>query len=185
MTGYTGDELIGMDPLGMIHPGSRSRAGKEIDRIQEWNPYMKYNYEVSIVDREGREIWLDITAGYIEYQGKPAAICTAYDITERVRRGRELEQLNQDLRAFAHTLSHDLKSPLSNAYGYAVTIERVASDHLDAMSRKGLEVIKDSLESMGDIIDGMLSYTRMGNVPEEDRVVDLRMVAEDILDELC
>jgi PAS domain S-box-containing protein len=185
MTGYAGDELIGMDPLGIVHPRARSVVGKEIDRIQGWNPYMRYNYELPIVDREGRERWLDITVGYIEYEGEPAAICTAYDITERIRRGGELEQLNLDLQAFAHTLSHDLKSPLSNAYGYAATIERLASEHLDAFSREGIRIIKSSLENMSAIIDGMLAYTRMGNAPEEDRVVDLRMMAEEILEELA
>jgi PAS domain S-box-containing protein len=185
MTGYTGDELIGMDPLGLVHPRSRSAAGKEIDHIRKWNPYMRHSYELPIIDREGRERWLDTTVGYIVYEGEPAAICTAYDITERIRRGRKLEQLNLDLQAFAHTLSHDLKSPLSNAYGYAATIERLASEHLDTFSREGVRIIKSSLENMSAIIDGMLAYTRMGNAPEEDRVVDLRMMAEEILEELA
>lgn len=182
--GFAPEELIGKTGFLYVHAADIPTVSQQFFRCWEEQETARAQYRGLRAD--GSYLWLEAYGTPIlDDKGNTiAANLIIRDIDERISYERELEQLNQDLRAFAHTLSHDLKSPLSNAYGYAITIERLASEHLDDMSRKGIRIIKDSLESMSAIIDGMLAYTRMGNDPEEDRVVDLRKVAEDILDEL-
>ena len=95
-----------------------------------------------------------------------ATIAQGTDITERVERERKMEQMNADLQAFAHTLSHDLKAPLSNAYGYSSTLKFLLAGKLDGREADALEVTIHSLESMDRIIDGMLQYASLEK-PEE------------------
>jgi signal transduction histidine kinase len=105
-------------------------------------------------------------------------------VSERRRREKELQELNRELQAFASTLSHDLKSPLGSALGYAATLRRIYSDRLDETGREGLDVMVGSLERINGIIEGMLEYTRAGRGGgrEEEAVVGL--IVEGIAGEL-
>ncbi len=106
------------------------------------------------------------------------------DITEMVRYRRELEELNRDLRAFASTLSHDLKSPLSNAYGWLATLRRLQGDELEGTAREALEAAESSLRSMDRLIEGMLSYVRVGREARDITRVDLAELLKDLVEEM-
>ena len=61
-------------------------------------------YEVKILDRKGRDIWLDVTGGMIMYQGAPALLNTAIDITERKRAEANLKLQSTALEAAANAI---------------------------------------------------------------------------------
>ena len=84
-------------------------------------------------------------------------------IAERMRAERvlrrytvELEARNAELDAFAHTVAHDLKTPVSSIVGYADVIRRnymtLTSDSLDQF----LEVIARNARKIASIIDELL-----------------------------
>lgn len=61
-------------------------------------------YEVKIIDRKGREYWLDVTGGMIMYEGAPALLNTAIDITERKRAEANLRLQSTALEAAANAI---------------------------------------------------------------------------------
>ena len=61
-------------------------------------------YEFRIVTKNGEVKWLDMTVGMIEYEGKPAVIGNAFDITSRKRAEDEREQLNLQLQQALRSL---------------------------------------------------------------------------------
>lgn len=94
----------------------------------------------------------------VESLASPAAIAidNAYMVTALRQRARELEERNEELDAFAHTVAHDLKGPLASILGYT----DVLSEFLDSMSPKevdeSLHAVLRSGKKMGQIIDELL-----------------------------
>jgi hypothetical protein len=185
--GYSEGELLGRDWFGTCLP---ERAVEDVRRIFEQllrGEVGEAEYvEQAVLTRSGEEriiSWHNAVL-YAEDGSVSGTLSSGEDVTERVRRERELESLNRDLRAFASTLSHDLKGPLGNAYGYAATLRRLYGDRLDETGREGLEVMESSLSKINDIIDGMLSYARAGREKRPDRRFDLALLVDGVLDEL-
>jgi PAS domain S-box-containing protein len=70
-------------------------------------------YELKIVTKAGEERWLDFTEGTFEFEGKPAVVGTALDITERKQAEiglRKSERILREVEELGHTGSweHDL-----------------------------------------------------------------------------
>jgi diguanylate cyclase (GGDEF)-like protein/PAS domain S-box-containing protein len=84
VTGFRAEELraISLGALTRSTPGlpgaSPNNASLDADGAAPRN-------EVEIFTRDGEPRWLELTAGPIEFEGRPATILTAYDITERKR----------------------------------------------------------------------------------------------------
>lgn len=72
------------------------------------------------------------------------------------RRTVELQARNEELDAFAQTVAHDLKNPLSLVLGFAETLLEDGDLILRAEARRYLQIIADSGNRMRRIIDGLL-----------------------------
>ncbi len=79
---YDVEELIRIPVADVVHPDSRERF-EEVKRrrLNGDNSYIRY--ELKIITRSGKERWIDLATCIIEYDGKPAILGTAFDITER------------------------------------------------------------------------------------------------------
>jgi PAS domain S-box-containing protein len=102
ITGYSRKELQDMSFWSLIHPEFRSlvRARREARLSGE---KVVPRYEFKIVTANGEERWIDFTATAIEYEGQPAILGTAFDITERKRAEQKLEEQRALLDALAQT----------------------------------------------------------------------------------
>jgi two-component system sensor histidine kinase/response regulator len=91
------------------------------------------------------------------------------DITERRRAEREREQLISELDAFAHTVAHDLKNPLSIIVGSTEMLEYDFTSLPEAVFRQYLRAIAAKGRKMSDIIDALLllASARQSNVQLE------------------
>jgi PAS domain S-box-containing protein len=76
--------------------------------------------------------------------------------TERVRAA------NKELEAFSYSVSHDLRAPLRAIDGYARMLEEDYSKLLDDEGRRLLSTVQSNAKRMGLLIDGLLSYARLG-----------------------
>jgi PAS domain S-box-containing protein len=84
LTGYSRDELLRMRFFDVVHPDDRGMVRERGIRRQRGES-APARYEYRLIARGGEERWIDFSAGLIEYEGKPAIIGTAFDITERKR----------------------------------------------------------------------------------------------------
>jgi len=71
---------------------------------------------------------------------------------------RELAARNEELRCFAGTVSHDIRSPVTNIVELARLIEHEAGERLDAESREDLRDLKESSISLRSYLDGLLAH---------------------------
>jgi two-component system, sensor histidine kinase and response regulator len=84
------------------------------------------------------------------------ALARFKDLMELRRLNADLRVRNEELDAFAHTVAHDLKSPLVNLIGYAELLEE---DHGDALTLEVvscLQSISKSGRKMDNIIEELL-----------------------------
>jgi light-regulated signal transduction histidine kinase (bacteriophytochrome) len=99
-------------------------------------------------------------------------------------RAGELEAANKELEAFAYSVSHDLRAPLRHVAGYAELLKKQASPLLDDKSRRYLKTILESAKKMGDLIDDLLSFSRIGRAEANKAVVNLDQLVAQVVAEL-
>jgi signal transduction histidine kinase len=97
------------------------------------------------------------------------------------RRTRELQAQNEELDAFAHTVAHDLKSPLGNLMGFA---EMLAVDiaEVDSSLQKQADYIFQSGRKMVNIIDELMVLSQVRKADVEVEVVDMGPIVMEALE---
>jgi len=92
ITGYSREELLAMSSWDLVHPDSRKLVMEQgLARLRgEQTPG---RFEIKILTKQGEARWLDVTVAMIEYNGRPAGLTTAFDITERKRAEDEVRHL--------------------------------------------------------------------------------------------
>jgi len=92
-------------------------------------------------------------------------------------RSQDLEDLNLQLEGFASSISHDLGAPVRHVLGFAAMIER--RDQLDTTDAQHLGRITSAANRMGQMINGLLSFSRASRQHLRVQQVDLsRLVPE-------
>jgi len=82
ITGYSYQELVQMPFWELAHPDYQELI-KQRGLARQRGESVPQRYEIKILTKSGEERWMDITAGMACLDGQPAALATAYDITER------------------------------------------------------------------------------------------------------
>jgi PAS domain S-box-containing protein len=132
-------------------------------------------------------------------QGRPAAILeTNNDITERQRRVQEirtlneelgkrtaeLEATNKELEAFAYSISHDLRAPLRHMAGFTQLLQKSAASVLNEKSQRYLTMILESAQRMGNLIDDLLAFSRIGRAETHKTMVSLEKLVQEAMSEV-
>ena len=103
---------------------------------------------------------------------------------ELVKRARELETSNNELESFAYSVSHDLRAPLRHVVGYSELLQRQASATLDEKSRRYVETILGSAKRMGNLIDDLLAFSRIGRAETKNTLVSLDQLIKEVVAEI-
>jgi len=185
--GYTREELLGM-------------AIKDIDETVgddlSWQEYVKELKLKGDIVREGWHRRKDATAfpaemslKLVHQEKEDYIIAIGRDITERKQAEerqaellKEVESANQELKDFAYVVSHDLKAPLR---GIKTLVDWLLADYADKFDEEGKEQMKlllSRVERMHNLIDGVLKYSRVGRVKEEQVPVNLNELVLDVID---
>jgi PAS domain S-box-containing protein len=195
--GFTAEEAIGKlshELLHSIYPAPVDNIRAELLQTGRWEG------ELQRTRADGTEVvvasrW-SLRHGE---QNQPAAIMeTNNDITERKRgeneirglnqelanRSAELEAKNKELEAFAYSISHDLRAPLRHMSGYAELLQKKASAVLDEKSQRYMLMIQESAKRMGDLIDDLLSFSRIGRTETQKSLVNLEQLVKEALSEV-
>jgi len=96
-----------------------------------------------------------------------------------------LSQSNTDLERFAHVVAHDLQQPLRSVSGFADLLAARSYDRLDERGRESLGFIRDGVERMGAMLDGILDYSRVAGRGLSRERVDMDAVVRDAIADLA
>ena len=104
---------------------------------------------------------------------------------EAVRRNAaELLAANQELDAFAYSVSHDLRAPLRSIDGFSHVLLEDYAAQLDQAGRDSLQRVRAASQRMATLIDDLLKLARVTRAEMRTEVVDLSGMARDIVAEL-
>ena len=110
----------------------------------------------------------------------------ARDELERrvVQRTTELKKKNAELERYAYTVSHDLKNPLVSIKGFlGIMREDLSQRNVDA-ARENLAVVDAAADTMGQLIQDLLEFSRLGHTPQTLERVDLSELIANVMHSL-
>jgi signal transduction histidine kinase len=152
--------------VGVLINQISKRIGK---MVQMADTIASGNYDVSMYDPGNDE--LTALSASLNHMAK-----------ELSRNISLLKEKNEELDQFAHIVSHDLKGPLRGIDNVVSWIEEDHKEELAPKVDEYLQLIKGRVTRAENLIQGILSYARIGKeiVPKEQ--VDVNKLVEEVLD---
>ena len=185
-----------------VHPEDRELVRQAFEKAIEVRS--DYEVEFRFLPRGRPPGWmLGRGRAYYDAAGKPLRLAgVAIDITARKqaeqeiiqlnaeleRRVRErtaqLEATNQELEAFAYSVSHDLRAPLRGIRGFSELLLELHAGQLDADGQELLRRACDAVHRMNRLIDDLLKLSHLGRSELQWQQVNLSALAESVASEL-
>lgn len=101
------------------------------------------------------------------------------------RRTAESERRARDLEQFAYVASHDLKAPLRGIANLASWLSEDLADRLTPEAAEQLDLLRDRVTRMHALIEGLLSYSRVGRTKRPAEPIDTARLVSDTVDSLA
>src|SRR5260221_5470412 len=133
-------------------------------------------YECHYRRKNGSLLPMEVSSRMVSYEGSMVIQNFVRDITRRKEAEREREELISELNAFAHTVAHDLKAPLSIIRGYSNLVLDTFSEHSEEQFLDMLKGIDNGAIKMVRIIDELLLLASTRQSSDVERV-PLEMVS--------
>jgi len=99
-------------------------------------------------------------------------------------RTAELETANRELEAFSYSVSHDLRAPLRAVDGFSQALIEDFAPVLPPDGQRQLGVIRASAQRMGNLIDDLLMFSRLGRQPINPNTIETAALVRSVLAEL-
>lgn len=96
----------------------------------------------------------------------------------------QLQAANQELESFAYSVSHDLRAPLRAIDGFSQALLEDCSEQLDEQGKDYLRRVRANTQRMGEIIDALLTLSRLTRAEMNRESVDLSALVRDIAAQL-
>jgi PAS domain S-box-containing protein len=184
----TSDELVGK-PLQVVLP-KRLHAAYEQAR-QEYLVDPRFQavsgVEVAVCGRDGVEIPVAVNLSPVPVASGLLVRITLVDIRKQVELERslrataqELERSNTELDEFASVASHDLQEPLRTLSGFAQLLRKQHGEQRETEDQEFIGYILDSAKRMQDLINDLLTYSRLGRHDLQPETVDTRELVEEV-----
>ena len=93
----------------------------------------------------------------------------------------QLEEANKELESFTYSVSHDLRAPLRHINGYVDLFMRKSVEQIDEKGKHYLTVISESSRRMGELIDDLLIFSRMGKTALTLEQLDMQSIVEETI----
>jgi len=100
-----------------------------------------------------------------------------------IDRTAQLQAANEEMEAFSYSVSHDLRAPLRHILGFIALLQDDAGPALSEKSLKYLATISSSAKRMGNLIDDLLNFSRVGRAVMKKSDVNLNELVRETLDD--
>jgi len=96
-------------------------------------------------------------------------------------RTKELEIINENLDSFAYSVSHDLRAPLRAISGFAQVLMDTHGDKVNEEMRHYLNRISEGAKKMGQLIDDLLSFSRVTRGKINYEKINVQNIVNDLI----
>src|SRR5258705_2007636 len=101
-----------------------------------------------------------------------------------LQRTNQLKMANKELESFSYSVSHDLRAPLRAVSGYAEILKDDYEEKLDPEAGRLINAIVSNAAMMGQLIDDLISFSKIGAIEENYQLVDMKKLAGSCMEEL-
>ena len=207
VTGIAREKIIGTDFSDYFTEPEKARAGYE----EVFSKSFVKDYPLAIRHVSGRIINVLYNATtYVGDNGEVQGVfAAARDVTELRRvqdtlrksydqlerhveertiklkeRTDQLEAANKELESFSYSVSHDLRAPLRAIDGFSRMILKKNGDKFDGDTLEKFNIIRSNSQMMGQLIDGLLAFSRLGKKDLTISRLDMKSLIQDVWKEL-
>lgn len=188
ITGYTREELLSMSSWYALYPDHPHILDYHYLICSDFtSAQIPARYELQIRTKQQEDRWITLSVAGIEFEGQPAILGTAFDITERkqteaaleeeralltrrvAERTADLSAANAELtRAarlkdeFLASMSHELRTPLHAILGLSEALQEATYGSLNLRQQQSLRHIEDSGQHLLTLINDILDLSKIG-----------------------
>ena len=203
IVGYTREELLEKTFQDITHPDDLDIDVAYVRQVLA-GERQTYSMEKRYFRKDGSTVWVNLTVAVVrkssgepdyfisvvEYiadrkQAEDALRELKQELEERVeRRTAELRAANDELEAFAYSVSHDLRAPIRAIDGFSKVLFEDHAVQLDDEGKRVLGVVLDSTRNMGDLIDDLLAFSRLSRREMRRSLIDMARLTQEVFEQL-
>jgi PAS domain S-box-containing protein len=200
MLGYEVEEMLGRHAFAFTHESLHPRISRHLERRAQGRAAI---LDLELRHKDGRTVWAQLSTNPLrDDEGRfLGALATITDITQRreaeqqVRRLNEelerriaertaqLELSNRELEAFAYSVAHDLRAPLRAISTFSLALTEDCPGQLDATGNDYLQRIRAAAHRMSELIDGILTLSRVTSADFQEADVHLSTLARAVAEQ--
>lgn len=185
-----------------VHPDDRAMLDEQLDAGTKGKGVFEYVFRIIHPDGEIKTLRSRAEVRFDENNRPVRLVGVTQDLTEQkaaedelakyrqhleelvAARTRDLETTNKELNSFSYSVSHDLRAPLRAINGFSHALLEDYQDKLDETGRDYLQRVSTAAQRMGDLIDDMLSLSKVTRHGLQFQTVNMSAMAVDIMTEL-
>ncbi len=200
--GFEPEELVGENIFEYFHEEDIQ------DNIEKWDKALSEERDyVESTERirckNGDYRWLESKARLLKDDNDEVdrILMVSRDITDRRKiekeleahrdhleelvdeRTEELQELNEQLKSFTHSVSHDLRAPLRSLQGFSNILLDDHRDKLDEPGKEYLDRVISSAQRMDKLIQDLLTYSRLTTEEMDKERVDMDRTVRKSIDQ--
>ena len=170
-SGYEAQELEALPFLELVHKADRQLAAEHLEQPAAGSQSFR------LVDRQRRTIWVQVNSVGVSWNGRPACLLLARDIT--LQRSLEAQarqrQKIEDLGALAGSVAHDFNKALGIIHN---NLEMALEDTpAEGLSRRALQRSLQATLRSKDLVRQILTFRRLGRTPHVP--LEMELLLED------
>ena len=140
------------------------------------NTNTKIHSETTMRTLLGEIIYLNCQIFFIS-KGEGGVLRALMALTDITTLKKQKEELNH----FASMIAHDLKTPLQAIIGAADIIQYEVEQNMNETLEFSLDIVKNKVIQLGDMIDNLLEYSKLGQINEDKEMIDINKIVSDVI----
>lgn len=192
INGYQAHEVIGKH-ISIFYSASDIEEGRPEKELAAADLNGRYEENGWRVRKDGTRFWANVVVTALrDPTGKLLGHAkVTRDMSERQRaealdavQKADLITANEELEAFAYSVSHDLRAPIRHLDGFAELLRQNCYHQIDSEGKRYLDKISASALRMGRLIDDLLGFSRLMRADVSRTHVSLQLLQEDVRREM-